>query len=157
METLIFNNSLSILVNGSPTKDFVVSRGLRQGDPLSPFLFLMVVEELSAMMKKASNVGDFNGFQFNNDVHLKILQFVNDTMLIGDVSWRNLWSIKAILRGFELVSGLCINLCKSRLVGINLDPDFMQAVTMFLKCEIVSPNFTFLSILVGINPRRREV
>lgn len=156
MKALIFNSSLSILVNGSPTEDFVVSRGLRQGDPVSFFLFLMVVKELSTMMRKASNVGDFEGFQFNNDVHLDILQFVDDTMLIGDVSWRNLWIIKAILRGFELVSGLRINLCKSILVDINLDLDIVQAVATFLKYEISSPTFTFLSILVGMNPRRKE-
>lgn len=65
MEALVFNNSISILVNinGSPTKDFEVSGGLRQGDALSPFLFLLVAENLSEMMSKASILGEFHGFR----------------------------------------------------------------------------------------------
>lgn len=157
MEALIFNNSLSILVNGSPTKDFAVSRDLQQGDPLSLFLFLLVAEGLAAMMSKTPNMGEFDGFRVNDNVHFEILQFVDDTMLIGDESWRNLWSIKAILRGFELVLGLHINLSKSRLVGINLNSDFIQAASLFLNFEIGSPSFTFLGIPVGVNPRRKEV
>lgn len=72
MEMLIFNSSLSILVNGIPTED-LVSRGLRQGDPLSAFLFLLVAEGLTTMIRKASSVGEFEGFWFNDDVHFEIL------------------------------------------------------------------------------------
>lgn len=108
-------------------------------------------------MSKTSNAKEFEGFHFNDNVHFEILQFANGTMLIGDGSWRNLWSIKMFLRGFELVLGLRINLFKSRLVRINLDPTFVQAATSFLNCEIGSIAFTFLGILGGINPRRKEV
>ncbi|MCH99815.1 LINE-1 reverse transcriptase like, partial [Trifolium medium] len=47
---------MSILINGRPTEDFKVERGLRQGDPLSPFLFLIVVEGLAGMMRKAVEI-----------------------------------------------------------------------------------------------------
>lgn len=87
----------------------------------------------------------------------EILQFVDNTMLISDGSWRNIWSIKTILRGFELVSGLRINLCKSRLMRINLDSTFVQAKMSFLNCEIGSPTFIFIGIPKGINSRRKEV
>ena len=56
---------MSILINGSPTKDFEVGRGLRQGHPLSPFLFEIVVEGLVGLVKQAVNFGLFKGFQVN--------------------------------------------------------------------------------------------
>lgn len=50
METCVFNSSMSILINGSLTKDFWVERGLRQGDSLSPFLFTLVAEGLAILV-----------------------------------------------------------------------------------------------------------
>ena len=53
----------SILLNGSPNGYFQADRGLRQGDPLSPFLFLIVAEAFGKMIKKAVSVGLFEGFR----------------------------------------------------------------------------------------------
>jgi mannosylglycoprotein endo-beta-mannosidase len=50
MRAFIFTSSMSVLINGSPIDDFNVGRGLRQGDPLSPFLFLIAVEGLAGLM-----------------------------------------------------------------------------------------------------------
>jgi hypothetical protein len=49
----VFQSTMSVLVNGSPTGDFTVCKGLRQGDPLSPFLFLIVAEGLTGLMHQA--------------------------------------------------------------------------------------------------------
>jgi hypothetical protein len=54
---------MSVLVNGSPTADFNAGKGLRQGDPLSPFLFLIVVEGLSGLMRKAVENHLFHGYK----------------------------------------------------------------------------------------------
>ncbi|XP_058757341.1 uncharacterized protein LOC131630579 [Vicia villosa] len=90
---------MSVLVNGSPTKEFLVERGLRQGDPLSPFLFVIVAEGLKAMVNKAVENGDFVGFSVKGKCFIDVLQFADDTLLVGDGSWKNLWAIKAVLKG----------------------------------------------------------
>ncbi|XP_058757958.1 uncharacterized protein LOC131631194 [Vicia villosa] len=57
MEGTIFSSDMSVLINGSITKDFKVEKGLRQGDPLSPFLFVLVTEVLTDLMNKAISIG----------------------------------------------------------------------------------------------------
>jgi hypothetical protein len=155
MRACIFESSMSILVNGSPTGDFTVGRGLRQGDPLSPFLFLIVAEGLAGLVRRAVEIGNFKGYQVNPTLQFQILQFADDTILMGEGVWDNLWAIKVVLRSFELVSGMRINFVKSKLYGINVDTSFLQAGSLFLNCNSDVVPFKFLGIPVGSNPRRR--
>ncbi|GAU28878.1 hypothetical protein TSUD_293300 [Trifolium subterraneum] len=112
MQVYVFNSSRSVLVNGSPTADFKVEKGLRQGDPLSPFLFLIVAEGLTKMVNQAVELDYYKGFKVSDNLKFNILQFVDDTILVGDDNWENLWCIKYTLRNFELVSGLKVNFHK---------------------------------------------
>ncbi|CAJ2667257.1 unnamed protein product [Trifolium pratense] len=155
MRACIFTSSMSVLVNGSPTVDFVVGKGLRQGDPLYPFLFLIVAEGLTRLMQKAVDNGNYHGFKVHDDLQFHTLQFADDTVLVGEGKWENLWSLKIVLRSFELVSGLKVNFYKSKLYGINLDDNFVSAASSFLHCEVESIPFRFLGIPVGANPRRK--
>ncbi|XP_058745931.1 uncharacterized protein LOC131618790 [Vicia villosa] len=123
IKACIYNCSMSVLVNGSPTSEFPMGKGLRQGDPLSPFLFTLVAEGLAKMMDKAIHLGLFKGFKINEETSFHLLQFADDTVVIGDGSWSNIRRIKVVLRGFELVSGLYVNLSKSNLYGVNLKED----------------------------------
>jgi hypothetical protein len=101
----VFQSSMSVLVNGSPTEDFIVGKGLRQGDPLSPFLFLIVAEGLTGLMSKAVESSLFHGYKVSNNISFHTLQFADDTILVGEGNWNNLWTIKTVMRSFELVSG----------------------------------------------------
>lgn len=67
----------------------------------------------------------------------------------------NLWAMKAILRCFELVSGLRINFHKSRILGVNVDQNFQQDAAMFLNCKCGGIPFQFLGIPIGAK-RQRE-
>ncbi|XP_058734060.1 uncharacterized protein LOC131605759 [Vicia villosa] len=153
MELLIFNSSMSVLVNGSPTKEFEVEKGLRQGDPLSPFLFVIVAEGLAGLVRKSSDIGAFNGMGINGSRPVDILQFADDTLLVGEGSWRQVWAIKVVLKAFELASGLGINYHKSKLIGINLTNNFLEAASYVLSCRVEESKFVFLGIVIGCNPR----
>ncbi|KAK2409977.1 hypothetical protein QL285_045372 [Trifolium repens] len=150
----IFQSSMSVLVNGSPTEDFMVGKGLRQGDPLSPFLFLIVAEGLTGLMCKAIQNNVFQGYKVSNNLLFHTRQFADDTIIMGEGNWNNLWTIKTVLRSFEIVSGLKVNFYKSKLYGVNLDDNFLRASSSFLHCEVDSIPFRFLGIPVGANPRR---
>lgn len=63
--TLVTSSSFSILVNGSPSKTFTPSRCLRKGDPLSPFLFVLMMEGLGRSIKHAKEVGNIKGLQLS--------------------------------------------------------------------------------------------
>lgn len=90
IKAIIFSKYISILVNDNPTKDFKAHRGLRQRDPLSLFLFMIVTEGIAGLIKKASVLGVFKGFNFKGLYNVDLLQFTDDTLIIGEGSWNNL-------------------------------------------------------------------
>jgi hypothetical protein len=105
---------MSVLINGSPSEEINIKRGLKQGDPLAPFLFLLVAEGLGGVMKRAVELNSFRGFRVGrSEVVISHLQYVDDTICVGEASINNLWSLKTILRGFEMSSGLKVNYWKS--------------------------------------------
>jgi hypothetical protein len=155
IKACVFAGNLSVLVNGSPTSEINIQRGLKQGDPLAPFLFLLVAEGFAGLMRSAVDKNLFKGFSVGtNGVVVSHLQYADDTICIGEASMENLWTLKAILRGFELASGLKVNFWKSSLMGINVTPQFLNIACSFLKCKQGSLPFSYLGLPVGANPRR---
>jgi hypothetical protein len=151
----VFAGNLSVLVNGVPTEEISISKGLKQGDPLAPFLFLLVAEGLGGLMKRAVELQRFKGFSFGgSELVISHLQYADDTLLIGEASSENLWAIKAILRAFELASGLRVNFHKSCLLGVNVSNEFLNMGAEFLNCRLGSTPFKYLGLPVGANPRR---
>ncbi|XP_058746061.1 uncharacterized protein LOC131618929 [Vicia villosa] len=154
IEVMVFSSHMSVMVNGSPTKEFLVEKGLRQGDPFSPFLFMVVAEGLKRIINKAVENGSYAGFSINRRCFIDVLQFADDTLMVGDGSWKHLWAIKAVLRGFELISGLGINFNMSKLIGLNIDSCFLEVATTFLACRREDKIFKFLGVYIGCNSRR---
>ncbi|GLT49853.1 hypothetical protein SLA2020_233810 [Shorea laevis] len=89
---------ISILINGSPTTEFTASKGLRQGDPLSLFLFLLIGEGLCGLVKKVESEGLFRGVDIGTSgMSLSLLQFADDSVFMGKACAENVRVVKAIL------------------------------------------------------------
>ena len=85
MRGCISSANFSIMINEKPRGRFGASRGLRQGDPLSPFLFILVADILGRMMDKAVSIGEVKGFKVGREeVVVSHLQFADDTLFLLD-------------------------------------------------------------------------
>ena len=125
--------SILVLVNGSPSSEFSPQRGLRQGDPLAPFLFNIVVEALTGLVREACSKNLFRGFKVgSNSVDISILQYADDTIFFGEASMENVKALKEILRSFALASGLKINFAKSSFGAIDMS-DVRQVASNILR------------------------
>ncbi|GJV53561.1 RNA-directed DNA polymerase, eukaryota [Tanacetum coccineum] len=86
----------SILVNGSPTMEFQFHKGLKQGDPLSPFLFILIMETLHISVNRVVEAGLFRGVQVGNAIHVSHLFFADDAVFLGHWSDSNIDTILRI-------------------------------------------------------------
>ncbi|WJX46635.1 beta-amyrin 28-monooxygenase [Trifolium repens] len=154
MKACVCTGCMSILVNGSPTEEINIKKGLKQGDPLAPLLFLLVSDGLGALMRKAVERGRFKPFCVGrNNMQISMLQYADDTLCIGEATVDNLWAIKSVLRGFEMASGLKVNFWKSCIMGVNVSNEFLDMASGFLNCRIGQIPFIYLRLPVGANPR----
>lgn len=145
----------SVLVNGSPTGEFVASRDLRQGDPFSPFLFSIVMEGLSVSVRAASNCGLFHGIQLPHDgPKLTHCLYADDALFLGEWSLRNTKNLSWILKCFHLAFGLKVNFHKSSLFGLGTTGAEEELATNILHCRKGTLPFHHLGIPVGDNPNR---
>ena len=75
--------SYSILINGEPTGTIYPSRGIRQGDPLSPYLFLLCIESLHGLINQAMLSGNIRGISIcRNGPRLTHLFFVDNSLFL---------------------------------------------------------------------------
>uniref|UniRef100_A0A251VRU4 Putative RNA-directed DNA polymerase, eukaryota, Reverse transcriptase zinc-binding domain protein n=1 Tax=Helianthus annuus TaxID=4232 RepID=A0A251VRU4_HELAN len=145
----------SVLVNGSPTFDFKCSKGMRQGDPISPFLFTIVMETLSCLVRKAVEESVIKGIQLPNDGPLlSHLFFADDALLVGEWSEENLMNIVRLLRCFHICSGLKINVVKSSIFGVGVPPSEVSMLAGIVGCKADSFPVTYLGLKVGSNMSR---
>ncbi|KAJ0535047.1 putative RNA-directed DNA polymerase [Helianthus annuus] len=145
----------SVLVNGSPTKEFGLSRGLRQGDPLSPFLFILALEALDVIMKRAIKCELFKGVVLPRDgPTISHLCYADDAIFLGEWSAENIKNLNRFLRCFYLCSGLKVNLGKCSLFGVGVKEEDTEAMAKCLGCKAGTTPFSFLGIQIGANMKR---
>lgn len=106
--------SYKIRVNRQLTDTFHPERGLRQGDPLSPYLFLLCAEGFSAMLARAELEGKLKGIKICHGApSVSHLLFADDSLILCRADGGDAQRLQSILQIYEECSGQMINMEKS--------------------------------------------
>ena len=149
--------SYSILVNGEPKGMIKPSRGLRQRDPLSPYLFLFCAKGLNAPLRQATVGGDIQEFSLCRNGPKPIhLFFANDCLIFCRSTLEKCAKIQELLAVYETVSGQTINKEKTSLFfSKNTDEQAQEAIKLALNVLAIQHYEKYLGLpsFVGRNKR----
>jgi len=147
IQSLLCFGFSSVLVNSLPGTPFRCKRGLRQWDPLSPYLFIIGVNVLSRILKLASEEGFVHKVGPWNP-RVSCLQYTDDTIMLLPPDLVSIKRVKLLIYIFKLFFGLSIDFHKSSIYQLGppcLDLDLSQ-VSCLLHCRLGSFPFTYLGL-----------
>nr|GEX42556.1 nucleotide-binding alpha-beta plait domain-containing protein [Tanacetum cinerariifolium] len=147
-EPFILNEG-SIIVNGSPTEEFQFFRGLKQGDPLSPFLFILIMKSLHISFQRVVDAGLFTGIKINSMVNLSHLFYADDAIFLGQWSELNIDSLVQVLECFFGLLVSVLTWCKSKIMGVNVVDGKVKNAAVKLGCLVLKTPFTYLGTKIG--------
>ncbi|OAE26480.1 hypothetical protein AXG93_815s1430 [Marchantia polymorpha subsp. ruderalis] len=124
---LTLGASTAVHINGAKTYRFPVGRGVRQGCPLAPLLFVLATQPLMAEMKLSFQAGRLRGYQVGETVILDYSLFADDMGVFIDDSFESFQELRVVLAKYEGSSGARLNLSKSSilLLGMDRPPDWL--------------------------------
>ena len=147
IEAFIQEGHVDIKINDQIGQNFQTLKDLRQGDPLSPILFNIVVDMLAILINRAkdeSQVMEIVPHLVDGD--LSILQYADDTIFFMDHDIEKATNMKMLLCAFEQLSGLKINFHKSEIFCFGQAKEMEQQYSQLLGCQSGKYSFRYLAI-----------
>jgi mannosylglycoprotein endo-beta-mannosidase len=129
---ILQSSKSAVLVNGCPGPWITCRRGLRQGDPLSPYLFLLVAETLQQLIKSHQ---DTISHPLSDELPCPVLQYADDTLIVVRGELDAVANLRHLLDMFAQATGLKINYNKSTAVPIHMTEDQIQQCISALGCK----------------------
>ncbi|XP_020696497.2 uncharacterized protein LOC110109654 [Dendrobium catenatum] len=140
----IYDIHFSVAINGALEGFFNSTSDLRQGCPLSPYLFCLAMDSLSDLFEEAASNHSFHGINTGN-VSISHLLYADDLLVFGRASIHNALSLNNILEDFAAISGLHVNPSKSTLL-ISNNVHNEEAISETLNIPLVHSAFKYLGI-----------
>jgi hypothetical protein len=135
----------AILLNGVPDPWIQCKRGLRQGNPLSPFLFIIVADVLQRLLLQASSL-DLIAHPLDPALPCPVLQYADDTLIILKADHNHIQNLQNYLLLFPNAMGLEINFEKSTFVPIHVDATIAISLAAALGCPVSSIPQNYLGL-----------
>uniref|UniRef100_A0A8R7QUJ5 Reverse transcriptase domain-containing protein n=1 Tax=Triticum urartu TaxID=4572 RepID=A0A8R7QUJ5_TRIUA len=141
-----------IKVNGALSQQFSPSCGLRQGDPISPYLFVIYAEGLSALLHDAQRRGLISGVKIcSNAPAVSHLLYADDSMLLLKASSEEVAALRGVLDLYEQCSGQCINTEKSAtMFSPNTLAEIREVVKQTIHIQSENWNEKYLGLPVHV-------
>jgi hypothetical protein len=155
MSILLGTASMRILLNGRPGDRICHARGLRQGDPLSPMLFVIAMEIFGLLVRWADAQALLSPLQCTT-VRSRVSLYADDVVLFIVPNLADLTAIKTILQIFGDASGLYTNLEKCVATPITCTLEHVQLVADVLSCTLGTFPCRYLGIPLSIRKLRRS-
>jgi hypothetical protein len=135
------------MVNGVPSRPFSPSRGIRQGDPLSPFLFVLMAEGLGRCIKVAVTDGSLKGLPLHSiQPTLSHSHFVDDNLLLNSPTFREVNKLNSILSDFTEASGMSLNYDKSKIYFFNTPSPIQIHISRLLGIPLSSLPSNYMGV-----------
>jgi hypothetical protein len=148
--------SFSVMVDGSPTGVFKSNRGLRQGDPLSPYLFVIALEFWSIQIDLAVAKGEIQPLKRGMPNQISHLLFADDMLVFCRGHKKSLENLDLLFRKLELNTGLSINKEKSK-IFFSKGCKNKRALAEILQCRLGYLPVKYLGLPLSIKyPKSKD-
>jgi hypothetical protein len=151
--------SYEILINGHPSKSFSPERGFRQGDPLSPYIFILCSNVLSGLIHREIEVGNIHGIKVARGApQISHLQFADDSLLFARVNTNEAASILNVLDTYQRASEQVVNMEKSEAsYSRNVRDIDKQMICNQMKVKTVEHHSRYLGLPVVFGRSKRDI
>lgn len=148
--SVLGSGTSAVLLNGVPGTEFHCKRGVRQGDPLSPLLFVSVGDLLQNVVNKTCEGGLLHApITQPTSEDYPIIQYTDDTIVVMPACEDQLRTMQEILTAYARSTGLKINFSKSQLTPINIFDEETASLAAILDCQVGTMPFTYLGLPMG--------
>lgn len=139
--------SFSVLINGAPKGLIQPQRGLRQGCPLSPYLFLLCAEVFSSMITQAEENKLIKGLSFSKELSISHLLFADDSLIFTRATFEDCSNLKKIFDCYAETSGQIFNYEKSSMFfSRRTQPAQIAAIKNLFQLQVVSQHEKYLGL-----------